>query len=95
LASRQFVEYLDSANNLLLKLIAELSRECRNQIITIVDRACVLELIAKTASPVAIDSSAIVGIRKLRIESYAACIPPKHKLAILKNVADGNIVFTL
>jgi hypothetical protein len=77
----------------LLKLIAVLSRKRCHQIIAIIDRACVLKLIAKTASPVAIDSSAIVAVCKLRIERYAACIPPKHKLAMLENVAYGNIEF--
>jgi hypothetical protein len=77
----------------LLKLIAVLSRKRCHQIIAIIDRACVLELIAKTASPVSVNPGAIVGIRKLRIERYAACIPPKHKLAMLENVAYGNIEF--
>jgi hypothetical protein len=78
----------------LLKLTAVLSRKRCHQIITVIDRACVLELIAKTASPVSVNPGAIVGIRKLRIERNPSRIPPKHKLAMLKDVANRNIEFT-
>jgi hypothetical protein len=78
----------------LLRLTTELSRESRHQIIAVIDRACVFELIAKTASAVAINPGAIVGIRKLRVERNSSSIPTKHKFAMFKDVANRDIVFT-